>query len=139
MQTRKRSGFTLIELLIVVVILGILAALAIPKFAGTRARAQITTMMADLRNMSIAQDIYHEDPDNAFSYAGSIADLPEFGTSDGVAIDILEATETGWSARASHPGLPDHECVVYYGDAAPITTTAGVAPDAAGDIACDSF
>ena len=139
MQARKRRGFTLIELLIVVVILGVLAALAIPKFSGTRARAQITAMMADLRNLSIAQDIYHEDPDNAFAYAADVADLPEHGTSDGIQIAILEATTSGWSARAIHPGLPDHECVVYYGDAAPVTTTAGLAPSGEGVIACDPF
>lgn len=139
MDARKRRGFTLIELLIVVVILGVLAALAIPKFSGTRARAQITAMMADLRNLSIAQDIYHEDPDNAFAYAANVSDLPEHGTSDGIQIAILEATTSGWSARATHPGLPDHECVVYYGDAAPVTTTAGLAPSGEGVIACDPF
>lgn len=139
MDARKRRGFTLIELLIVVVILGVLAALAIPKFSGTRARAQITAMMADLRNLSIAQDIYHEDPDNAFAYAANVSDLPEHGTSDGIQIAILEATTSGWSARATHAGLPDHECVVYYGDAAPVTTTAGLAPSGEGVIACDPF
>ncbi|HSM34993.1 MAG TPA: prepilin-type N-terminal cleavage/methylation domain-containing protein [Longimicrobiales bacterium] len=139
MDTRKRHGFTLIELLIVVVILGVLAALAIPKFSATRGRAQITAMMADLRNLSIAQDIYHEDPDNAFTYAAAVADLPDFGTSDGIAIAILEATPNGWSARATHPSLPDHECVVRYGDAAAVSTTAGVTPTGEGDIACDAF
>lgn len=139
MDTRKRRGFTLIELLIVVVILGVLAALAIPKFSGTRGRAQITAMMADLRNLSIAQDLYHEDPDNAFSYAADVADLPGYGTSDGISIAILEATTSGWSARATHPSLPDHECVVRYGDAAAVSTTAGVTPTAEGHIACDPF
>ncbi len=138
MDASKRGGFTLIELLIVVVILGVLATLAIPKFSGTRRRAQITAMMADLRNLSIAQDIYHEDPDNAFEYAAAAADLPEYGTSDGIQIAILEATTGGWSARATHPGLPDHECVVYYGDAAPVTTTAGLTPSGAGVIGCDA-
>lgn len=139
MYVLGRRGFTLIELLIVVVILGILAALAIPKFTGTRARAQITAMMADLRNLSIAQDIHHEDPDNAFTYAANVADLADFGTSDGISVAVLEASTTGWSGRATHPGLPDHECVVYYGDAAPISTTAGIAPSADGVIACDQF
>lgn len=137
MDARSREGFTLIELLIVVVILGVLAALAIPKFSGTRRRAQVTAMMADLRNLSIAQDIYHEDPVNAFQYAADVADLPDHAASEGVEIVVLEATPTGWSARATHPALPDNECVVYYGDAAPVQTTAGLAPAGAGVIACD--
>jgi hypothetical protein len=117
----------------------VLAALAIPKFSATRGRAQITAMMADLRNLSIAQDVYHESPGNAFRYAANLADLTGYSTSDGIAVAILEASETGWSARATHPSLPDHECVVRYGDAAAVSTTAGTTPTGEGDIACDPF
>ena len=59
MQNRK--GFTLIELLIVVVIIGILAAIAIPKFANTKEKAVLAGMKSDLRNLVTAQEAYFSD------------------------------------------------------------------------------
>src|SRR5713101_7020798 len=57
----NRKGFTLIELLIVVVIIGILAAIAIPKFANTKEKAYIASMKSDLRNMVTAEEAYFAD------------------------------------------------------------------------------
>ncbi len=55
---RNTKGFTLIELLIVVVIIGILAAIAIPKFAATKERAYVASMKTDLRNIVTAEEGY---------------------------------------------------------------------------------
>ena len=55
----KRRGFTLIELLIVVVIIGILASIAIPKFSATREKAFVSTLKSDLKNLASQQEIYH--------------------------------------------------------------------------------
>ena len=57
----NRKGFTLIELLIVVVIIGILAAIAIPKFANTKDKAKIASMKTDLRNFVSAQEGHFAD------------------------------------------------------------------------------
>src|SRR5436309_15970410 len=57
----NREGFTLIELLIVVVIIGILAAIAIPKFANTKEKAYIASMKSDLRNLVTAEEAYFAD------------------------------------------------------------------------------
>src|SRR5260221_12571970 len=61
MLNRSRRGFTLIELLIVVVIIRILAAIAIPKFANTKAKAYIASMKSDLRNLVTAEEAYFAD------------------------------------------------------------------------------
>src|SRR6266853_1841637 len=57
----NRKGFTLIELLIVVVIIGILAAIAIPKFANTKGKAYIASMKSDLRNLVTAEEAFFAD------------------------------------------------------------------------------
>ena len=57
----NRKGFTLIELLNVVVIIGILAAIAIPKFANTKEKAYLATMKSDLRNLITAEEAYFSD------------------------------------------------------------------------------
>jgi type II secretion system protein G len=58
---RNRKGFTLIELLIVVVIIGILAAIAIPKFANTKNKAYKTAMISDLRTLVTAEEAFFAD------------------------------------------------------------------------------
>jgi len=67
----NRKGFTLIELLIVVVIIGILAAIAIPKFAATKDKAKLGSVKTDLRNMMTAQEAYFSD----YAVYGSLAQL----------------------------------------------------------------
>src|ERR1700691_4261682 len=61
LMQRMRKGFTLIELLIVVVIIGILAAIAIPKFANTKQQAYLATLKEDLRNLVTAEEAYFSD------------------------------------------------------------------------------
>lgn len=115
-MSTKRNGFTLIELLIVVVIIGILAAIAIPKFSSTRERAFVSSMKADLRNLASLQELYHN---GSFTYSTDQDDLG-FDGSEGVTINVGEATGQGWSATAVHLGMPAVTCALYHGNAAQV-------------------
>ena len=113
----NRRGFTLIELLIVVVIIGILAAIAIPKFSSTKGKAYVATMKADLRNLVSAQESYYYD--NSVYYNGAIPNpaIP-FSPSGGVSITILSGDAVGWSATSSYASIAS-TCAVFIGGAAP--------------------
>ena len=94
MQKRTRKGFTLIELLIVVVIIGILAAIAIPKFAETKEKAYITAMKSDLKNLVSSAEAYFADNNTYVGYTAPTG-------SSGVALTFSGAAG-GWSAEATH-------------------------------------
>ena len=124
-----KKGFTLIELLIVVVIIGILAAIAIPKFSATREKAYFAAMKSDLKNLASQQEIYYADE---YSYTNNTTNLG-FVASDAVNIGIA-ASSTGWSATATHDALAASQgCAIYYGGGTGITNF-GVTQ--AGEISC---
>ena len=128
---RDKKGFTLIELLIVVVIIGILAAIAIPKFSATREKAYFAAMKSDLKNLASQQEIYYSD---AYAYSDAAATLG-FVSSDGVTVTI-GATSSGWSATAYHTALGTGEgCAIYYGTVA-TPPTAPASPGQPGELAC---
>ena len=126
---RDRKGFTLIELLIVVVIIGILAAIAIPKFSATRERAYISSMKSDLKNLATQQELWYADPANAYVYAAQadIAD-PELGfvPSSGVTVTITGGDAFGWGATTVHTGTAV-TCGIFFDSRTPATHSAAPA------------
>lgn len=130
---QQRRGFTLIELLIVIAVIGILAAVAMPKLSKARERGLYRSMMSDLRNMQSQQEIYRSHPDNNSMYAATTNYIQNFATSTGVTLEVTEAGATGWAATASHSGLDNNQiCAVYAG-----TVSAVPAPaTAAGVVTC---
>jgi type IV pilus assembly protein PilA len=102
MKFVPRRGFTLIELLITVVIIGILAGIAVPKFNGSRRKAYLAAMQNDLRNLVSAEEVFFSDSSH---YTTQIANLNVRPTA-GVTVEIV--TGAGyWSASATHAQISD--------------------------------
>ena len=114
----RQRGFTLIELLIVVVIIGILAAIAIPKFVNTKEKAYMAQMKSDLRNLATAEEAFFYD---STTYTTSLALMNNFASSPAVTLTVNEATPKGWSATAVHGQTP-RKCYIFSGGAAPVGT-----------------
>ncbi|MGH7657682.1 MAG: type II secretion system protein, partial [Gemmatimonadales bacterium] len=123
----NRKGFTLIELLIVVVIIGILAAIAIPKFSNTKEKAVLASMKSDLRNFVTAQEAFFSDNNdyagligatqvNGIGGAGTVA----FVATQGNVFVPNYISAAGFNATVTNPavtGVPS-TCGVYTGVAA---------------------
>ncbi|MEZ4422863.1 MAG: prepilin-type N-terminal cleavage/methylation domain-containing protein [Gemmatimonadota bacterium] len=120
----KRAGFTLIELLIVVVVIGILAAIAIPKYNSMRDKALLSALRSDLANLAITQEAYYDDN---YVYAANTTSLGMTVTRD-VSIAINESTSSGWAATATHPGLASDNCGIYHGNASSANASPATQP-----------
>ena len=108
-----RKGFTLIELLVVVVVIGGLAAIAIPRYAGSKEKAYVAAMKADLRTLAIYEEQFAAD--NHGQYFGGVATesfaLNGFKPSKDVtvtviAFNILGSQLADWTAVARHGQTP---------------------------------
>lgn len=128
MRRIRRAGFTLIELLIVVVIIGILATIAIPKFAATKDKAKLGSVRSDLRNIMTAQEAYWAD----FTTFATLAQLQAATnfTLSGANVGSITATATGYTATITNSTITSaiDECQVQVGG--------GVASTLDGQIIC---
>jgi len=125
---RRSRGFTLIELLMVIVIIGILVSVLIPRFANSREKAFVTAMKSDLRNLATAQESYYYDYS---AYSSDVTLLAAFNATVGVSVTVNEASIGGWSASATSINTT-RQCFLFVGNAAPV----GAATQE-GQVACN--
>lgn len=121
MPIRSKSGFTLIELLIVVVIIGILATIAIPKFAATKDKSKLASVRTDLRNVMTAQEAYWADF-GTFATIAQLQSATNYTFSSGNSAAIAP-TVSGYTATITNSTITSalDECTVQVGGGAAST------------------
>lgn len=143
-RLRNESGFTLVELMVVVLIIAILIAIAVPTFLGARTRAQDRLAQSNLRNALMGEKVLYTDLE-AFTASIPVLDITESGVTwvaippsgpreifvriDGaddqvVCLEALSETESTWvlAEVANAPGAG-----IYFGSAALATCTRATA------------
>src|SRR3981189_3505633 len=119
-MSRNQKGFTLIELLIVVVIIGILAAIAIPKFANSKQKAYVAAMKSDLHSLIVAEEAFFADSER---YTAALDTTItgrrkrrtitvsstglNFEPSTGVGMPMIAVGPGYWSATVTHTQIPN--------------------------------
>ena len=101
-MVEKKSGFTLIELLIVMVMIGIICAITIPKFANSKEKTYLTAMKSDLRNLATYEESYAADSLGQYFSGDGLA----FGFRPSQSVTVTATAVNGppasWSATATH-------------------------------------
>jgi type IV pilus assembly protein PilA len=119
---RNRKGFTLIELLIVVVIIGILAAIAIPKFSSVKQKGYKTQAISDLTSLRTAEETFFTDSNR---YADLSEITTKFSSTSGVGTPSIVPSTSYWSATLTHPQIPGMTCGISVATTNPVNAAAG--------------
>ncbi|MBF0527852.1 MAG: prepilin-type N-terminal cleavage/methylation domain-containing protein [Deltaproteobacteria bacterium] len=103
---RSPSGFTLIEIMIVMAVIGILAAIAIPQFASYRQTAQDGSAKSALHQLAKAQEDYYSQRNTYALSRANLTNVSGWTVESTVTVAVLAASISSWSATARHNASP---------------------------------
>lgn len=126
MNTQKQNGFTLIELMIVIAIIGILAAVALPAYQSYTAKAKYTEVVLAVASVKNAIDICYQTSTGAHAARLAACDTyAEIGTTEAAAISadgVAEVKITATTAKITGKGSASSSATTYI-----LTPAAGAA------------
>ena len=127
-MTQNRKGFTLIEVVVVAVVIGVLAAVAVPRLTASKDKAYVAAMTADLHTIAIYEEQFAADNHGQYFSGTATTDAPLNGftpskdvTMTLVAFNILGSQLADWTAVVKH-SQTSQSCEMRSGE---ITCTTG--------------
>lgn len=119
---RPRTGFTFVEVLVAMAVLGVLSAIAVPKYRLMRERAWTASLKADLGELRIAEESYWAENQ---LYSPDSTAIDWRSTSD-VSVQISSSDyASGFLATAQHISMPGSQCTMYVGRETILGTPSG--------------
>lgn len=104
-KKKGQKGFTLIELMIVIAIIGILAAIAIPQFSAYRARGYMAATRSDVKNAYTAATAYFADRPSATAIVIGDVEDGGYNATEGVVLTVGTGSADTFSISATHDQL----------------------------------
>ena len=108
-MAQNRKGFTLIEVVVVAVVIGVLAAVAVPRLTASKDKAYVAAMTADLHTIAIYEEQFAADNHGQYFSGTATTDAPLNGftpskdvTMTVVAFNILGSQLADWTAVVKH-------------------------------------
>lgn len=117
---RRRAGVSVIDVLIIVAIVAILVAIAIPRFAATKTKGYTADMKSDLRALAAAEDKFNADS----SYYTRTPPPGRFRSTPGVSAPTIVTSDSGYTATVTNANLPGVTCGIGVSMKNPVDSTA---------------
>ncbi len=114
----RRDGFTIVELMFVMVIIGLLAALAIPRLQPVTNKGRLAALQSDVRNAEYAEEAYFTEA-GAYGDVGALQVAGTLKISPGVTLTVTPSP-TGYKLQATNPAITmgPTMCEVEFGNSA---------------------
>lgn len=119
-RSKKQDGFALVELVVIMVIIAVLAAIAVPIYLNQRKNGYQSAVKSDLKNAATALEAWSADRSSGFAATGAdtpdavLADREQFSRSPDVTVAVMSSSGDDYCLKATHSSLGGATGEIWY-------------------------